>query len=140
MTSGENEDQTKDSAAGEENQTSDDTLDLEPDSEEPAADRSTGLPEEEEGEPAHKLNRIWQVSKPLEVAEWHEMPKLEIEPEPGLGAGLELEAIDDPVRMYLREIGRVPLLTAAQEKSLSRSMEAGRYLKKLEEGDRKSVV
>ncbi len=130
----ENEERTKDSAAGEENQTSDDTLDLEPDSEEPAADRGAGLPEEEEGEPAHKLDRVWQVSKPLEVAEWHEMPKLEIEPGPESVAGLEMEAIDDPVRMYLREIGRVPLLTAAQERSLSRSMEAGRYLKKVEEG------
>ena len=129
-----NEERTKDSAAGEENQTSDDTSDLEPDSEEPAVDRSAGLPEEEEGEPAHKLDRIWQVSKPLGVAEWHEMPKLEIESEPALGTGLELEAIDDPVRMYLREIGRVPLLTAAQEKSLSRSIDAGRYLKKMEEG------
>ena len=28
--------------------------------------------------------------------------------------------LDDPVRMYLREIGKVPLLTAADEKRLSR--------------------
>ncbi len=34
-------------------------------------------------------------------------------------------SIDDPVRMYLREIGRVPLLSAAQEVSLAQRMENG---------------
>ena len=34
-------------------------------------------------------------------------------------------ALDDPVRMYLKEIGRVPLLTAAEEVDLARRMEAG---------------
>ena len=33
--------------------------------------------------------------------------------------------VDDPVRMYLREIGREPLLTAEQEVELSRQMEEG---------------
>ncbi|MCL4535131.1 MAG: RNA polymerase sigma factor RpoD [Bacteroidetes bacterium] len=48
-----------------------------------------------------------------------------------LDAGLE--SIEDPVRMYLREIGRVSLLTAEDERRLARLMEAGRYLKQLEE-------
>ena len=49
------------------------------------------------------------------------------------GAGAVVEAakrivdeavgIDDPVRMYLREIGKVPLLTAADEKRLARHIE-----------------
>ncbi len=34
-------------------------------------------------------------------------------------------ALDDPVRMYLQEIGQVPLLTAEQEVELSKQMEAG---------------
>ena len=34
-------------------------------------------------------------------------------------------AFDDPVRMYLQEIGQVPLLTAAQEVTLAKAMEAG---------------
>ncbi len=46
----------------------------------------------------------------------------------GFGAiTAELESnLDDPVRMYLREIGRVPLLSAAEEVSLAKRMERGR--------------
>ena len=39
------------------------------------------------------------------------------------------EGIDDPVRMYLREIGRVYLLTAADEKRLARQMEEAKFLR-----------
>jgi len=47
----------------------------------------------------------------------------------GLGiviADLE-SSLDDPVRMYLREIGRVPLLSAEEEVRLARRMERGRW-------------
>jgi RNA polymerase primary sigma factor len=40
-------------------------------------------------------------------------------------AGHDDVAVSDPVRMYLQEIGRVPLLTAQQEVELAMSMEAG---------------
>jgi RNA polymerase primary sigma factor len=36
-------------------------------------------------------------------------------------------ALDDPVRMYLQEIGQVPLLSAEQEVTLAKQMEAGDY-------------
>jgi RNA polymerase primary sigma factor len=37
-------------------------------------------------------------------------------------------SLDDPVRIYLREIGRVPLLTGDQEVTLAQAMERGDYL------------
>lgn len=40
----------------------------------------------------------------------------------------ETEGIDDPVRMYLREIGKVFLLTGADEKHLARQREEGLHL------------
>ena len=41
------------------------------------------------------------------------------------------DMIDDPVRMYLREIGRVHLLTAKDERTLARSMECANQLQAL---------
>ena len=42
------------------------------------------------------------------------------------------EVLDDPVRMYLREIGRVRLLTSKDERVLARKMEGGRHVERLE--------
>ena len=39
---------------------------------------------------------------------------------------------NDPVRMYLKEIGKVPLLTAAQEVDLARRIEAGEFSTELQ--------
>jgi RNA polymerase primary sigma factor len=40
-------------------------------------------------------------------------------------------SLDDPVRMYLREIGRVALLTGDREVELAKAMERGEYLREL---------
>jgi RNA polymerase primary sigma factor len=58
-----------------------------------------------------------------------EVPE-DIEPTPALPTRAEVEGLgfEDHVRMYLREIGTVPLLTWAGEKRLARAMEAGTYL------------
>jgi RNA polymerase primary sigma factor len=42
------------------------------------------------------------------------------------------EMIDDPIRMYLSEIGRVSLLTAADERRLARAIEGWKYIERLE--------
>ena len=43
------------------------------------------------------------------------------------------EAVDDPVRMYLREIGKVLLLSGADEKRLARQMEEGKHIQEIEQ-------
>ena len=43
------------------------------------------------------------------------------------------DALDDPVRMYLREIGRVDLLTSADERRLARQLEGLNHLLHLEQ-------
>ncbi|MDP9379583.1 MAG: sigma-70 family RNA polymerase sigma factor [Chloroflexota bacterium] len=44
----------------------------------------------------------------------------------GAGVAPEHEDVDDSVRMYLREIGLVPLLTGPEEVTLAKSMERGK--------------
>ncbi len=47
-------------------------------------------------------------------------------------AALEEQGVDDPVRMYLREIGKVYLLSGADEKRLARSMEEAKHIEAIE--------
>ena len=47
--------------------------------------------------------------------------------------------VDDPVRMYLHEIGRVPLLTADDEKNLAQKMEKGKRVDEIREFMRKKL-
>jgi RNA polymerase primary sigma factor len=66
----------------------------------------------------------WLGERGIELVEGDEP----VEPEPeGIARGLDLsiEPSLDSLRLYLREIGRVPLLTASQEVSLAKRIERG---------------
>jgi len=60
------------------------------------------------------------------VEEQAKEEKVEAEPEEQVEAAIPAGmALDDPVRMYLKEIGRVPLLSMDDEKRLAMAIEAG---------------
>jgi RNA polymerase primary sigma factor len=81
--------------------------------------------EDDDGEEGPPLASLWEAENDTVVKE------LEID----LGAALDLdhEGIDDPVRMYLREIGRVGLLSGEDERRLARKMEEGDFLDRVDE-------
>jgi RNA polymerase primary sigma factor len=103
---------------------------LDSDSEEP-----TGLPnafadsEDEDNGDSDEEDAPWREVRHLEIEKPESLPDLELEtPLEQMG---DQEVVDDPVRMYLHEIGRVSLLTAAEEKELARNMEEGRRIKQI---------
>jgi RNA polymerase primary sigma factor len=72
---------------------------------------------------------VWE-EKPFEeveppISELEEMEEVEVQVTPEIE---DHEIVDDSVRMYLREIGRVPLLTWEGEKHLAMQMEEGKTL------------
>ena len=66
------------------------------------------------------------ASHSLPLASPNSAFQLDEEPAPQLPE-LTDSSIDDPVRMYLQEIGQVSLLTAHQEVELAKAMEAGNH-------------
>lgn len=82
---------------------------------------------------ADVIPTIWETEEPADIEE--DLLKLESE----VKSAIDLrevgtsEAIDDPVHVYLREIGKVPLLTAKDEKELASKLEEAKYVKRIEE-------
>ncbi len=72
----------------------------------------------------------WEAEPPRVRKGWDDVePQGDLDIEPGWDANLAgTELLDDPIRMYLREIGRVTLLTAKYERILARRMEAGKHI------------
>jgi RNA polymerase primary sigma factor len=79
---------------------------------------------------------FWEAEPPVDIEE-DLIGKLDSETKPALDlretSSSDHEAIDDPVHVYLREIGKVPLLTAKDEKVLASKLEEAKYIKKIED-------
>ncbi|HEY8885528.1 MAG TPA: RNA polymerase sigma factor RpoD [Chloroflexota bacterium] len=84
-----------------------------------AAPNAVG-PAEAGEEDDESASESWENAEP-DPKELREEPEIVLEPI----AELIHEGIDDPIRMYLREIGLVALLTAREEVELAMQMEAG---------------
>jgi len=79
--------------------------------------------------------QILGENEPLDEPDSEWIAKLEREEKPLIDTEIEHiehETIDDPVRMYLHEIGKVALLTAEDERVLAGKIEEAKYLEKIE--------
>jgi RNA polymerase primary sigma factor len=85
------------------------------------------LSDEAEGEDVSAI--VQEVEEKEEGEELLVEETEEIKPPAAPG---DYEVIDDSIRMYLQEVGRVALLTAHEEKVLCREMELGRYVERIE--------
>jgi RNA polymerase primary sigma factor len=87
--------------------------------------------EEEETEESEETGPSWHEARHLDDEKSDSESDLEIETH--VEHAEDQEVVDDPVRMYLHEIGRVHLLTADEEKELARKMEEGRRIKEIKQ-------
>jgi len=84
--------------------------------------------------PDHPSSSSGEFEEESEITDEKAKQAAEAEAQSVWEQGLDsTEMIDDPVRMYLREIGRVSLLKAPQERVLACAMESSNHIKSIEE-------
>lgn len=93
------------------------------------------VPELEEVEEVEEVDDVDEEDLALIEAEEEDLAKIDLSVPEGIGT-------DDPVRMYLKEIGKVPLLSADEEINLAQHMEVGEReaKKRLAEANLRLVV
>ena len=91
--------------------------------------------EDESEEHAVEMAPFWEAEGAAELEEeWAGKPQTEARSVLGVKAEAgEHEMIDNPIGMYLHEIGKVSLLTANDEKALASKIEEAKYLERMEE-------
>jgi len=89
-----------------------------------------------------KITGADDVDEAVELWDESKLEEVEIEPLSVLEALAEAEAesVDDPVRMYLREIGKVALLSAEEEVDLATRMESGEVEERNGNGSRQVSI
>jgi RNA polymerase primary sigma factor len=90
-----------------------------------------------------QIEKVYETLESLGIDVMDEVAEEEASPEEDLSLSIpEGVSIDDPVRMYLKEIGKVPLLSAEEEVELAQRMIEGDELakRKLVEANLRLVV
>ena len=90
-----------------------------------------------------QIEKVYAVLESMDIEVVGDMKDMETEEEEEIDLSVpEGISIDDPVRMYLKEIGKVPLLTPDEEIDLAQRIEEGEMYakKKLAEANLRLVV
>ena len=114
---------------------SEDILDMRPEVESLKLAQSAWgtLRQEEADEEIPTISSSWEDEGTTALdEEWGDKTARGAKPVLGLEIEPEEQPVDDPVLMYLHEIGKVSLLTADDEKVLASKLEEARYLAKIE--------
>ena len=71
------------------------------------------------------------MSSAVYLAEEFETKDSELKPPIEFSEGEEQDVADDPIRLYLHEIGKVSLLTARDERDLAKKVEVAKHLRQI---------